>query len=125
MLEMENVDTQEVDEAPGASVSEEVETLGLRAEDLVKRLNAERLRVAMLLAGVGAEKLERAMRLAVPECDENGEYIGESVAEEVAAVLKEFPELRQMGVQVMPRVGAMGGNAQAIDRIAEIFGNRG
>ena len=120
MLEMENMQGEVVDAAEVAK--EEVKVL--QVNELVWRLNTERLRVAMLLADVRADRLERALRLAMPEIDENGEYTNASIAAEVALVLKEFPELCRQEMQIVPRVGAMGGSVQAVDQIAEIFGGK-
>jgi|GEM_PF-2474742 len=96
----------------------------LRVEELVARLNTARVRVAMLLAGVRPDRLERAVRLAAPETDANGEYTEESIADEVALVLKEFPELNRQAMGSIPRVGALDKNEQGFDQIAEIFGNK-
>jgi len=96
----------------------------LRAEELTAKLNVARVRVAMLLAGVRPDRLERAVRLAAPDVDENGEYTEESIAAEVAAVLKEFPELNRQAMAYIPRVGAMDANEQMLDQISEIFGNK-
>ena len=108
---------------PDEAAEAAAEAAVLRAEELAAKLNTSRVRVAMLLAGVRPDRLERAVRLAAPAVDENGEYEEEALADEVAAVLREFPELTAAAAG-MPRMGAMDRNEQAIDPIAEIFNNK-
>ena len=92
---------------------------------LIGRLNKERLRVAMLLAGVTPERLERAVRLAAPEADAAGEYLADSIEQEIEAILAEFPELApaemvvpRMGVGILPEEAKAG-----VDPLDRIFGN--
>jgi len=92
---------------------------------LIGQLNVVRVRCALLLAGVRAEQLARAERLVGPEADESGAFTEASILAEVEAVLKDFPELRAQGMQIL-RVGAKSDDAAreaAVSPIARIFGN--
>ena len=118
---MENTNMAVAMAAPGVDVP----AVQPQAAGLIGRLNKERLRVAMLLAGVTPDRLERAVRLAAPEVDAAGEYLADSIAQEIEAILAEFPELAPVSV-AMPRMGAgiLPEAAEAeYDPLDKIFGN--
>ncbi|MDR1210292.1 MAG: hypothetical protein LBK41_08305 [Clostridiales bacterium] len=105
------------------------EELGAKAERLARLLAEERVRSALLSAGVDPRKAERAARLidagALPEDEAE---LKEALAREVTKLLEDFPELLKAGAEPRKggfKIGSDGkGKEPSEDLIMSLFGNK-
>ncbi len=123
---MENSENKPIDEFPADNTivypSEDLDKLaGLsqEAEELRSSLTAEKIKVALLIAGVTAEKLDEASTMVRGLYDS-----GKPIEDDVAEVIDAYPHLRAVKREIPQFAAASSGGNDGFSAIRRIFSGK-
>lgn len=123
---MENSENKPIDEFPADNTivypSEDLDKLaGLsqEAEELRSSLTAEKIKVALLIAGVTAEKLDEASAMVRGLYDS-----GKPIEDAVAEVIDAYPHLRVVKREIPQFAAASSGGNDGFSAIRRIFSGK-
>lgn len=123
---MENSENKPIDEFPAdntivypAENSDKLAELSEEAKELRNSLTAEKIKVALLIAGVTAERLDEASAMVRGLYDS-----GKPIEDAVAEVIDAYPHLRAVKREIPQFAAASSGGNDGFSAIRRIFSGK-
>lgn len=120
---MENSENELIDEFPADNIivypEENSDRISEETDELRDSLTAEKIKVALLIAGVTAEKLDEASVLV------RGLYgLGKSIEDAVTEIIDAYPHLKAVKREIPQFAAASSGGNDGFSAIRRIFSGK-